>query len=339
MNTDFRLSIGLFTHPKFIKLQRKLGDAGGLSYIRLLSFTAQHRPTGNLTGMDAEDIAIAAQWDSDAETFVAALVQIGLLDDTGEGYYAVHDWVEHNPWAAGAPERSEKGKKAADARWGNSGSNRDECKTHANSNAGSMQDASGEHARSNTPLLPSPSLSVSKNPRKAPREGIGAVAEDYGGVGVEENAEKSEVQGKAEPASLPPARRPAVKRASQHGWSWLTVHPDEANAQHADRFESFWDAYPRRESPRDAWKAWQKLLAEWTDDLERRIDESLAAHCRSAQWAEDKSKIPHPATWINSRRWEGEPPPMPAANGPNGAKPPPGKKAEPGVPYAYSNPL
>jgi hypothetical protein len=29
---------------------------------------------------------------------------------------------------------------------------------------------------------------------------------------------------------------------------------------------------------------------------------------RSEQW-QDRTKIPHPATWLNQRRWEADPPP------------------------------
>jgi len=117
MNIDFRISVGLFTHPKFIKLCRKLGDSAGLSFIRLLSFAAQNRTDGDLSGMDTDDIAIAAMFTGDAEAFVTTLVAVRLLDQEGD-CYAIHDWAEHNPYAAGAEARADSARHAANMRHG-----------------------------------------------------------------------------------------------------------------------------------------------------------------------------------------------------------------------------
>ncbi len=68
--------------------------------------------------MTAEDIEIAASWGGDAETFVAALSDVRFLDGT-DGAYKIHDWAEHNPWAAGRPDRIKSAKDAANARWQN----------------------------------------------------------------------------------------------------------------------------------------------------------------------------------------------------------------------------
>lgn len=93
MNTDFRLSIGLFTHPKFIKLRRRLGGDGALGYIRLLAFAVQYREDGVLRGLDHDDIAQAAGWTGDAEMLLSGLVKIGLLNESDEGYM-IAEWPE-----------------------------------------------------------------------------------------------------------------------------------------------------------------------------------------------------------------------------------------------------
>lgn len=94
-------------------------------------------------------------------------------------------------------------------------------------------------------------------------------------------------------------------------WPWLRCVPTDV-AEHADRFEAFYAAYPRHEAPKEAWAAWKRLGAEWSDALAEAIAAGLEAHRASAQWLEgDRAKIPHPATWLNQRRWEGEPPPPP----------------------------
>ena len=40
MNSDIRLSIGFLDHPKTVKLQRQLGEAGVLSLLRLWLWSA-----------------------------------------------------------------------------------------------------------------------------------------------------------------------------------------------------------------------------------------------------------------------------------------------------------
>lgn len=178
MNTDFRISVGLFTHPKFIKLTRRLGDSGGLSFLRLLSFTAQNHPDGKLAGMDAEEIAIAGQYSGDAEAFVATLLELRLLDETeGGDACCIHDWQEHNPWAAGAPTRSENARRAANARWGNtSGNGSDSDSTAPPSSPQTDPHPSAMRSASprNTPLLTYPNLalpiptSLTSQPAQAP---------------------------------------------------------------------------------------------------------------------------------------------------------------------------
>lgn len=81
------------------------------------------------------------------------------------------------------------------------------------------------------------------------------------------------------------------------------------------RFHSFWQAYPRKEAKAKAKAAWAKLeQLEMTDDLMRSIFEALARQKRSEQWQREGGQfIPHPATWINQRRWEDEVAPVTAA--------------------------
>lgn len=72
-----------------------------------------------------------------------------------------------------------------------------------------------------------------------------------------------------------------------------------------DRFAEFWQAYPRKVAKPAAEKAWRKVAGE--------ADAILAGLRRQAgceQWAKDGGQfIPHPATWLNGRRWEDAPAP------------------------------
>ena len=70
-------------------------------------------------------------------------------------------------------------------------------------------------------------------------------------------------------------------------------------------FDEFWKLYPRKESKRQAKKAWLKLNP--TQELFDLIANALEYRKRTKEWlAEGGRYIPHPATWLNGRRWEDE---------------------------------
>lgn len=72
-----------------------------------------------------------------------------------------------------------------------------------------------------------------------------------------------------------------------------------------DGFPDFWEQYPKKVAKPAAEKAWRKvkpskqLLADLMAGLERQK--------ASADWQKDGGRfIPHPATWLNGRRWDDE---------------------------------
>ncbi len=109
MNTDIRIQVTFFSHPKIIKLEHRLGKESPLRLIQLWTWVAQNKPDGNLVGMLDEDIEIAAGANSG---FVKNLLDLKLLDGP-KGKRVIHDWIEHNPWAADAPLRSARAKLSA----------------------------------------------------------------------------------------------------------------------------------------------------------------------------------------------------------------------------------
>lgn len=77
-------------------------------------------------------------------------------------------------------------------------------------------------------------------------------------------------------------------------------------------FDRFWEAYPRKEAKQTAKKAFEKLNPDKA--LLQTMLEAIERFKGSAQWQEENGRfIPHPATWINQRRWEDD---LPAASGP-----------------------
>jgi hypothetical protein len=163
MNTDIRLQLSFRNHPKTKKLRFKLGADGLVAWIWILMFAAESRSDGDLVGLDAEDLALAADYPGDADELVDVLVQTRLLDELEDGW-RIHDWAENNPWAAGARERSERAKKAARARWEGDDPGTEKqgvkCKKDAPSKGRAMPRARSSNA-------PSPSPSPSPSPKNS----------------------------------------------------------------------------------------------------------------------------------------------------------------------------
>jgi len=112
MTKDARISTALPGHPKTKKLLKRLGHAGPLACVYLFIWAAANRSDGDLSGMSNEDIELSVDWTGDDGAFVQAMMDVGFLDGQ-ENELVIHDWKEHNPWAAGAKDRSDSSKWAA----------------------------------------------------------------------------------------------------------------------------------------------------------------------------------------------------------------------------------
>ena len=77
-------------------------------------------------------------------------------------------------------------------------------------------------------------------------------------------------------------------------------------SKESDRaFDKFWAVYPRREGKQTAKKAFEKIKPD--DDLLNTMLTAIQRQKQTDQWS-DPRYIPHPATWLNGRRWEDETP-------------------------------
>lgn len=73
----------------------------------------------------------------------------------------------------------------------------------------------------------------------------------------------------------------------------------------AEGFEEFYAAYPRRVGRAKAEKAWTALHPD--EALRASILLAVRRQSASEQWTKDGGKfIPHPASWLNGKRWEDE---------------------------------
>lgn len=76
-------------------------------------------------------------------------------------------------------------------------------------------------------------------------------------------------------------------------------NPNAREARCVD-FDRFWAAYPRKEGKQKARAAFEKVDAS-IDVLLEAIDRQKSTN----QWRKDNGQfIPHPATWLNGKRWE-----------------------------------
>lgn len=70
-------------------------------------------------------------------------------------------------------------------------------------------------------------------------------------------------------------------------------------------FTTFYNSYPKHIGKEPAWKAWQKLNGDCPplDDLLKIVERFKV----SPEWQKDNGQfIPHPATWLNQKRWQDE---------------------------------
>jgi hypothetical protein len=96
----------------------------------------------------------------------------------------------------------------------------------------------------------------------------------------------------SQPKQLPPPTR-------ENPESEKSAPPNKKNDTAVlEEFLTFWQAYPRKVSKHNARRAWEKHRPN--------LDEVLPALERAKQEWNDPKYIPHPATWINGRRWEDE---------------------------------
>ena len=127
--------------------------------------------------------------------------------------------------------------------------------------------------------------------------------------GVNHSASRTTVQGRGEPQCTPgdePQDTPTTLNRHK------TVNEPSVRAQaaaqprvmrYSPEFEEFWEAYPKKKSKGEAFKAWNQLRPD--AGLRERMIGAVARLARSSDWREANGKyIPFPASWIRDEGWE-----------------------------------
>jgi hypothetical protein len=180
MADDARISTALPRHPKTVKLLRRLQERGGWALLCLFLWVAENRSDGNLEGLTGEDIEIAANWAGEPGAFISGLTAVGFLDGD-DGAFTVHDWAEHNPWAANRGRRIEAARAAASIRWERAAQPTSE-RMAEKSHATRMPVAYEPHANSNADSMPTTQPNPTRPPTAKPSAADASVADDFESV-------------------------------------------------------------------------------------------------------------------------------------------------------------
>lgn len=87
-------------------------------------------------------------------------------------------------------------------------------------------------------------------------------------------------------------------------WPWLREVPVRER-EFAMAFQEMYQSYPHKVSPKNAWAQFKKLQKEWNPELMTTIQTAIARLTKESA-GKEKQFIPHPATWLNQRRWESD---------------------------------
>lgn len=204
MNTDIRLSVGFFSHPKTIKLMRQAGAEGVVCLQRLWIWAAQNRVDGCLVGFEVDDIEIVAGWTGESGVLVRVLEALRFLDKNGD-VYCLHGWAKHQEYVTQEPARIEKARKAAQKRWSNA-------RGDANDANGVMPDGATSNAssiaRSNAPNQTNPNQEENTlSPEESLENEDNARARDDAG---EERGSDSGLPDRASAPDPDPAQEPGI---------------------------------------------------------------------------------------------------------------------------------
>lgn len=256
VSSDARISTTLPSHPKTKKLIKRHGQGAAWNLVCLFLWAAANRSDGDLTGMSVEDIELAADWSGEDGAFVKALSDVGYLDGC-DSSYIIHDWAEHNPWAAGAKDRSDAAAWAALCRrYGRDGAAErmpeyaQRMHTGCDQDADRMRPADEPHAGGTNPQCP---VSVSVSVSESVTDSVSA----SGAGGFASQNEVDALLGKVTgrftgrgPPNLPPEQRKAI---------WQSRICEEAQrTMPADKYAKWLDAYANGEP-------WAKRKAEEID--------------------------------------------------------------------------
>lgn len=301
MADDIRFSVNFWQHPKTIKLTRK----GGLEAVRSLQilwcFCAQERTDGILSGMDVDDIEIAADWQGEPGRFVELLLAGSWLERLEGDTYALHGWEERQAYVSKKKLRQEQAKAAAETRWKEKRGAQPAVPDDAMSNADGMLPASETHANSNADSCE----------QHCPQHGAAMLDHAQRNAPIPDPIPDPDLN-PTHPMDIFKYKDARVAKSVPEGGGGDGEEPVPPDENFDFGFAQAWDAYPaeRRGPAADAVIAWKGLAR--ARDLPGLpiLLEAITKWEDSGQWRRENGRfIPHFANFLRRRMWEQEPPP------------------------------
>lgn len=302
MSEDIRLSVGFWSHPKTIKLQRRLGVEGVLALLRLWTWTGQSRPSGALTGMDAEDIEIAAGWQGEAQKLAAAFEELRWIDREGDDY-SIHGWDEHQPWVSGEAARKRAASIAGKASAAKRANEKGQPVQHDVNDRSTDSNEPLKHVERTVKPLPNPSPCLSSPCLSKPEE-----------KAKEKGAPPSSPRRDIDPEDpelpeLPPftSEREPMSPAERQERAMYAGLDGSGGFRDFSAFEAFWSVYPWQVGKRAAFMAWQAVEGQCRDVTPQRILTAIKAQVANGHHfdgLDGRPAIPAPKNWLEQGRWD-----------------------------------
>ncbi|MCF7537571.1 hypothetical protein [Pseudomonas petrae] len=109
------------------------------------------------------------------------------------------------------------------------------------------------------------------------------------------------------PVEPSPANPPLVRTDVQQGLNEaVRTEKPLVTKDPLEGFDRFYKLYPRKQKRPAAEQAWKKLAPD--ADVQQQIIKALTKQATSIDWLKSGGQfIPHPASWLNGKRWEDEP--------------------------------
>ena len=169
---DMRIALDFVDHRKITRLMRKAGDRSFYCLMKLYSTAGKMYTNGLLKDCDSEDIEDFCSWNGEEGLFIKTLIDTKLLDEV-DGFYAIHDWEENQPWIFHAKARSNQAKKAVAVRWEKRLKDDIDTVSNTECNTECNTDYSTNTLESNTPIpipnpIPNPNPSPTPDPTPDP---------------------------------------------------------------------------------------------------------------------------------------------------------------------------
>ena len=289
-------------HPKVADLMASMNWSMDTTLAKLHRFwwwCVDYAEDGDLRKHNENRIAasIGLQPGEPAKRFVAAMIAAKWIDQ--EPYLRVHDWWEHvGPWLQSKYRRSpEKWQGVRDAYHPENDkigkiTNLEQLRRLVLSRDGQKcvlcEKSSNLHLHHIKRVVDRIDLCYD------PKNAVTLCAEDHYKVTGNEQKFEDELTKYVQRTYININQIRSIKSDLDN-----QINPDDA-------FDRFWAAYPRKVGKGAAEKAWSKIQG--VSSLLTRMLEAIEQAKRTPQWTKDAGQfIPHPATWLNQKRWEDEP--------------------------------